>query len=551
MKNKIIITIVVLLCFIPTLAAVLSYRQVQNAPIDENTAVAITIKDINQKEYVLTRETDGEEAEALIKFFLTMKKNSQAIPALPTSLTGEKCYVVTVSSNVKKESYECYFSQDPATNYFVSNNGTAHKISEEDAKQFITSVYAESLYDDSTIPTLLLSHEYYVTPDSAIWQYKNYTGDYVDRNVDELINPVMESFEIEGGLDLAFSHNPDYCTVKVTDAKNGSVLFEDILSNLSLFRLDNTKEVEVTVTAKWYDDPGRSFCGELGFSFGSLVTAPAEFYLGMTTVESGKFTAITALNVTRPEKIEFVSTLPNGVTPKFFDAGDNRAVALLPINADCPSGIYTLTFSYGGVTQNTNLTIENPGPKYSYYTVPASVVSVYRTTAALEQFENATQEIMAKSVTTRHFSGHFILGVTGNYQLMRGFGRDVYLNNSTTVTYRNNGVDYTAAAGSDIVACNAGEVVYVGILDYAGNIVVIDHGWGLKTWYYNLGSVTATVGDVVTRGQKIGTAGQTGFTGAVGAHIAMSVGNQFVSPYDTWSDSPIAGKVIIAKIDER
>ena len=62
-------------------------------------------------------------------------------------------------------------------------------------------------------------------------------------------------------------------------------------------------------------------------------------------------------------------------------------------------------------------------------------------------------------------------------------------------------------------------------------------------------SALVNVGDVVSRGQAIGTAGQTGFTGANGAHIAMSVGESFVSPYDTWSDSPVAAKVIIPYID--
>ena len=59
-----------------------------------------------------------------------------------------------------------------------------------------------------------------------------------------------------------------------------------------------------------------------------------------------------------------------------------------------------------------------------------------------------------------------------------------------------------------------------------------------------------SVGDRVARGDKVGTTGRTGFTGSNGVHIAMSVGSQFVSPYDTWQDSEIAGKVIIAKVDE-
>lgn len=549
MKNKIVLLLVVLACFIPSAVAYGSYRQVQNAPVDTKTAVSISIDDINGKNYTLTREEDGDEADALISFFLSMKEKSSPIVALPDSLMGEKCYNVTVSSNVRKESYEFYFSQDPATNYFRASDGTTYKISEDDAKQFITSVYAESLYDDSTMPTLLLSHEYYVTPDNAVWQYKNYTGEYVDRDVSEIVDNSVETYELEGGLDLSFSHEPDYCSVKVSDSE-GTALYEDTLANLSTFKLDTTREVTVSVTAKWYDDPSRSFCGELDFTFGSVVTAPAEFYLGLTEIDAGKFTAITALNVTRPEKIEFTSTLPTTPSITFYDAGENRAVALLPIDADCPSGLYTLSFSYGGTVQDTILTVENGGVKTSVYTVSSSIVSVYRTTAALEQFDTAVAEIMSKSTGTRHFSGYFEQGVTGSYQLLRGFGRDIYLNGSTSVTYRNNGVDYEAVAGSDVVACNAGEVVYSGFLDYSGNIVVIDHGWGLKTWYYNLGSTTVSVGDIVVRGQAIGTAGQTGFSGAVGAHIAMSVGDQFVSPYDTWQDSSDAGKIIIAKIDE-
>ena len=134
--------------------------------------------------------------------------------------------------------------------------------------------------------------------------------------------------------------------------------------------------------------------------------------------------------------------------------------------------------------------------------------------------------------------------------MLRGFGRDVYLNGASTSAYRNNGIDYRAAEGTKVIAWNAGKVVYSGMLDYSGYIVVVDHGLGLKTWYYNMGSCTVQVGDEVARGDQIGTCGKTGFTGEVGVHVAMSVGKTFVSPYDTWEDSSVAGKVIIPKIDE-
>ncbi|MBQ7599995.1 MAG: M23 family metallopeptidase [Clostridia bacterium] len=550
MKNKIIALVVALLCLIPTVVAIVSYNKTQNAPVDAGNAVSVTISDTGGKVYTLTKEKDGDEADSLIKYFLGLSEKSTKIVALPDSLMSAKSYKVTVASNLRQENFEFYFSPDPTTNYFVNSKGTAYKMTDADATAFITSKYAESIYDNSTIPTLTLSGRITVSPDSAEWKYKNYTGAYVDADTSSLVVERNETYSVEGGLELGFDLKPDFSQIKVTDADSGNVLYDGTVENMSIFTLTSSKKVTVDVVARWYEDPSRSFRGEMNYAFSADVLAPAEFYLGLTALEAGKFTAVTALNVTDASLIEFTSTMDNTPAVTFYDIGDNRAVAFLPVHADTPAGLYTLSFKYGGITQNTILTVENSGEKISYYYVPEEVVAATRSRTALEQFENAVRDITASSESEQLFKGHFLEGVTGA-SLQRGFGRDVYLNGSQTVTYRNNGVDYASNYELDVVACNSGTVCYAGYLDYAGNIVVIDHGLGLKTWYYNLGDgVTVSVGDRVERGQKIGVTGQTGFTGSHGVHIAMSVGSQFVSPYDTWQDSPVAGKIIIAKVDE-
>ncbi len=547
-KKKLIFILVALLCLIPTVVAISSYNKTKNAPVDKDNAIAVSIDDINGKNFTLEKEEEGDEADEMIEYFLDLKKNSQKISALPDSLMGEKFFKVTVSTPVREESYSVYFSPDPSTNYFVAPNGATYKMSEEDATWFITSKYAESIYDNSTVPALTLSGIIDVSPDSATWKYKNYTGTYVEADTGELVSAINETHSIEGGLDLEFDIAPDFSSVRVTDS-DGTSLYEGTMENLSIFTITESKTVTVELQAKWYEDPSRSFCGELNYSFISNVLAPAEFYLGLTTVESGKFTAITALNVTDPAAIEFSTSMANTAAPKFYSIGNNIAVALLPVHADIPSGHYTLSFKYGGITQDTILTVEHAGEKTSYYTVPADVVTKYRSTAAVDEWVRVSGEIMAKSEGTKYFSGYFLEGVTGA-SIQRGFGRDIYLNGSQTVSYRNNGVDYACTNDLDVVACNAGVVCYAGSLDYTGNIVVIDHGLGLKTWYYNMGSVSVNVGETVARGDKIGTTGRTGFTGSNGVHIAMSVADQFVSPYDTWQDSEVAGKVLIAKVEE-
>ena len=548
MKNKIVLLLLIVACFIPSVAAYASYNNTQNAPVDEKTAISISIDDLNGKNFRYTREKDGDTADTLIRFFLSAKKNATALASLPDTLQSEDYYKITISSNVRPETYQYYFSADPTTNYFRDPNGQAYKIAEADAEVFIKTEYAESLYAMSAMPNLTLSGTYSVTPDTAVWQYKNYTGDYVDSDITGLVADTAERYELEGGLDLTFDLPPDYCRVYVTGA-DGSVIFDDMYGNMGDFRFDGLGQVTVDVVAKWYEDSSRTFCGELDYSFLSYVTAPAEFYLSSYTVDAGRFLAITATNVSIPENITYTSTMPVAYTPTFYKEGD-YAVALVPIDLETSPGLYTMTLSYGAATKELTFDVGNAGIKSSYYSIPVSTVSATRTDATLQAFEKAVAEIAAKASSTRSFSGTFAEPINGWYQLLRGFGRDIYVNDATSPTYRNNGIDYNAGDGTEIIASNAGEVIYAGYLDYTGNIVVIEHGYGLKTWYYNLGSVSVSVGDKVERNTPIGKAGSTGFTGISGVHFAMSIGDRFVSPYDTfnWTDS--VGKVVIAKIDE-
>lgn len=550
MKNKIVLLLLLVACLIPSAVAYSSYHSTINAPVDETNASSVSIDDINGKSYTLTKDTDGEAAEQMIKYFIGTVKNAQSIVALPDSLMGEKFFKVTLSSGIKDETYEYYFTTDPTTCYLRSSDGATYKIAEADAEMFITSEYAESLYGEAAMPRLTISNSYDVQPDTAIWQYKNYTGSFVDADTTELVFDHLESYDLEGGIDLAFDIAPDFCSVKITD-DDGNFIYDGTLADLTTYKTDDTGRVNIEVLARWYEDPARNFCGELDYKFSSIVTAPAEFYLGVPTVEAGKFTAITALNVTKPENIKFSSTMSSDITPVFYMADESTAVGFLPISTDIPSGVYTITFVYGGTTQETNITIENGGAKTSNYQMADSTISTYFTEEKLNAFNKIVEQMAKTGSSTRYFDGYFLEGISGNYSLLRGYGRQITLNGASTPSYVNNGVDYSAEAGVDVVAANAGEVVYASSeCAYAGNMVIIEHGYGLKTWYYNLGSVNVSVGDKVQRGDKIGSTGSTGFTGVTGAHIAMSVGGTFVSPYDTWKDSSNYGKVIIAKIDE-
>ena len=86
-KNKVLLAAVLVACFIPSAVAYSSYKNAQRAPIDENTAVKISITDVNDKSYTLSRSKDAE-AEDMIKYFLSLRSGAQSIVALPDSLLG-------------------------------------------------------------------------------------------------------------------------------------------------------------------------------------------------------------------------------------------------------------------------------------------------------------------------------------------------------------------------------------------------------------------------------------------------------------------------------
>ncbi len=322
-KNKLIVVVIVLACLLPSLVAVLNYKTSKDAPVDMSTATTVTIDDINGRTFKFDKgssdENESKQAEAIINFFMKLNSNASSITGLPDSLLGEKFYKVTLANSARSESYEYYFSADPTTCYYRSQNGATFKITEEDAKTFLATTYAESIYGDSVMPALTLCGSTQVAPMAAVWQYKNYSNEFVDADTSSFIKTDIQNYDLEGGLDLDFDIEPDYCTVSVT-SDTGEKIWDGMLQDLSAISLDKVANVTVAVVAKWYEDSSRSFCGELDYAFGTTLTAPASFYASFDTIRAGKFLAITATNILKPEPIETTSTMENTIAPVLYGA---------------------------------------------------------------------------------------------------------------------------------------------------------------------------------------------------------------------------------------
>ena len=83
------------------------------------------------------------------------------------------------------------------------------------------------------------------------------------------------------------------------------------------------------------------------------------------------------------------------------------------------------------------------------------------------------------------------------------------------------GLDVAAREGTAIKAVAAGTVKLADVYGGYGNLVIIDHGNGVETYYGHCSALYVTSGQYVEAGEKIAAVGSTGY--ATGSHLHFEV----------------------------
>ncbi len=89
------------------------------------------------------------------------------------------------------------------------------------------------------------------------------------------------------------------------------------------------------------------------------------------------------------------------------------------------------------------------------------------------------------------------------------------------------GVDFAGPWGASVLATAPGKVVFAGSRGGYGNMVEIDHGFGLHTRYGHLSRITVAVGAKIGKGSQVGRMGSTGRS--TGPHVH----------YEIWYDNVV------------
>ena len=93
------------------------------------------------------------------------------------------------------------------------------------------------------------------------------------------------------------------------------------------------------------------------------------------------------------------------------------------------------------------------------------------------------------------------------------------------------GLDLANAPKSVVWAPHDGVVVHKERYAFTGNTVMIDHGWGIFSFFFHLDNFAdIKVGQKIAKGNPIGTLGKTGYATGYHLHWEMRVNNVQVDP---------------------
>ena len=92
------------------------------------------------------------------------------------------------------------------------------------------------------------------------------------------------------------------------------------------------------------------------------------------------------------------------------------------------------------------------------------------------------------------------------------------------------GVDFAAPTGTPIYAAAGGTVTSAGYSGKAGNLLIINHGNGMQTYYMHCNKIYVSAGQKVEKGQNVAAVGTTGNSTGPHLHFQVMSGGTPVNP---------------------
>lgn len=222
----------------------------------------------------------------------------------------------------------------------------------------------------------------------------------------------------------------------------------------------------------------------------------------------------------------------------FYDDKQGILRGFLPVPRDTKPGKYPLKINVTGESGTQSLTRVIEVSKWHFASqsiwLPKQEANNYNSPEVNNEYDMIDK---ALSTISHDRFPRLPLSRPVNAPLTTPFGVARYVNGKENGWHR--GVDFGAGMGAPIYAPAAGRVVLAkrGLLLH-GNVVVLDHGYGLCTLYIHMNSIKVHPGEWVERGKEIGTVGMTGSATGPNLHWGVYLYDFPVDPLLVFRSAP-------------
>lgn len=349
------------------------------------------------------------------------------------------------------------------------------------------------------------------------WNYKLLNGEIRTISFSEAST---ENYKVEEDSVMSFKFENEPQEIDIETSLGDQIQMVD--STFDILNID--EPVIYKMTALWENE---DYYGQAEYTFKVQVDLPLRIQTDDHSAYPGDYIVINLMNANEDEEITIDQPFVNKVE---LWQMDKDKIAIIPIDYWTKTGDYEIRVSSNQLAEDLILPIEIQKREFAtqYLYIDETIASETRNDAAYEEYNLYMIPARTNTQDKALFEGLFIQPVEG--RISTEFGMYRYVNDSIT-SYRHSGLDIAIDRGTPIMATNSGVVNLAQQLILTGNTIVIDHGLGIFSTYFHMDSLNVENGQMVTKGDIIGTVGSTGFSTGPHLHWTMSYYRTNLDPY--------------------
>ncbi|NLB78556.1 MAG: M23 family metallopeptidase [Clostridiaceae bacterium] len=321
---------------------------------------------------------------------------------------------------------------------------------------------------------------------------------------------------------LSFEVQPD--SYNVTLFKDNETVFSGKTSVIFSDEIPDDGEYHGVCEAQWSQG---EFIGSANYYFTISADFPALPAISSTETNPGELIVLRIKYLNPQETVEIETDLD--FKPNLFEYNQEHVI-LLPVSyLNKYDKVYSFKLLIGEETFSYAIKVNDKEFVTQQLTIDTKIAAETRNDKSAKEVKEKIDPLRPVCDDEAYWEGDFIMPVEGGRVREYDFGKRRHVNGAPT-SYRHNGLDIGHDLGVPVMASNTGRILIADYMIGTGNTVIIEHGFGLKTWYYHMDELNVKTGDMVKKGDIIGKVGTTGFSTGPHLHFSSSINWVYVNP---------------------